>query len=39
MRNWKQWLSNIYFFGGGGGGGGDKVHYGLGENGQLTDLL
>ena len=37
MRNWKQWLSNIFFFGGGGVG--DKVHYGLGENGQLTDLL
>ena len=36
MRNWKQWLSNIFFWGGGGG---DKVHYGLGENGQLTDLL
>ena len=30
MRNWKQWLSNIFFFGGGGGWG-DKVHYGLGQ--------
>ena len=37
MRNWKQWLSNIFFWGGGGRR--HKVHYGLGENGQLTDLL
>ena len=30
MRNWKQWLSNIYFFGGGGGGGAKRLqerHY------------
>ena len=34
MRNWKQWLCNLFFLGGGGGD--NKVHCGLDENGQYV---
>ena len=36
-RNWKQWLSKIFFWGGGGRGEGavNKVYCGLGENGEF----
>ena len=37
MRNWKQWLCNLFFLGGGGVGG-NKVHCGLDENGQYLTL-